>query len=78
MKKYMFVRAGCDGCINMIPIAKALNVGVEIIDIDDNQEFREKYYIAGLPTLVIDNNGDISYRFRHITKEIVEDFFKDE
>ena len=73
----MFSTTGCPYCQIMIPILEELQeeykgkINIEIIDVDENPEEAEKYFIISFPALILlDSDGDqIGRHDGYISKE---------
>ena len=73
MSKYMFTAKWCNNCQVMKPIAKEL--GIEIIDIEKNPEYVDKYTIMSLPTFIKDKGNEFDAIVGILHKKILEEFY---
>lgn len=74
MKKYMFTAKWCGNCDLMKPIIKEL-ADIEIIDIEENPEYVEKFMIMSLPAYVVENGDEFDSMSGILDKASVVKFY---
>lgn len=72
--KYMFTARWCGNCDVMKPLVSSLK-GVEIIDVEEEPEYVEKFTLMSLPTYIV----EIEDGFEALTgikdKKTLEEFY---
>jgi thioredoxin 1 len=75
MKKYMFTAKWCGYCQTMKPIVEQIS-GVEILDVDENEELAEKYSVMSLPAYLVISGDNIKIEYGLQPKSILEKFYE--
>lgn len=61
-----FTAAWCSPCTMFKPVVQQvdaeLGIGVRFIDVDQQKDMAQRYGITGVPTIVVENNGNVVYR----------------
>lgn len=61
-----FTAAWCGPCKMFKPVVQAVSaetgVGINYIDIDQQQDMTQKYSISSVPTIIVENDGNVVYR----------------
>ena len=70
---YMFTAKWCSNCEVMKPIVK--NMDIQIIDIEDNPEYIDKFQIMSLPTFGKEGSDEFKVLCGIQDKKSLEDFY---
>lgn len=70
----MFTAKWCGNCEVMKPIIQEIE-GVEIIDIEENEEYVEKFTIMSLPTYVVEKEDSFDAMSGILDKKSAEKFY---
>lgn len=61
-----FTAAWCGPCKMFKPVVEQVSaetgVSINYIDVDQQQELAQKYGINSVPTILVENNGNVVYR----------------
>lgn len=61
-----FTAVWCGPCKMFKPTVQAvsaeLGVGINYIDVDQQKELAQQYGISSVPTIIVENNGNVVYR----------------
>jgi hypothetical protein len=68
------VAAECGPCLQQRPVWQALPVDVEVVDVDDQPELRERYGVEGLPTTLVVEGDRVLHALRGLstTRQILD------
>ena len=72
--KYMFTAKWCGNCEVMKPIVEDIE-GVEIVDIEEQQEYVDKFTIMSLPTFVVEHKDWYDALVGVKDKKSIEEFY---
>ena len=61
-----FTAAWCGPCKMFKPTVQAVSaetgVGINYIDVDQQQDLAQKYNVSSVPTIIVENGGNVVYR----------------
>ena len=61
-----FTATWCGPCKMFKPTVQAVSaetgVGINYIDVDQQKDMAQKYNVSSVPTIIVENNGNVVYR----------------
>jgi thioredoxin 1 len=61
-----FTAAWCGPCKMFKPVVQAVSaetgVGINYVDVDQQQDLAQKYSVSSVPTIIVENSGNVVYR----------------
>lgn len=61
-----FTATWCGPCKTFKPVVQEvdaeLGIGIRFIDVDQQRDMAQRYGISGVPTIVVENSGNVVYR----------------
>jgi thioredoxin 1 len=61
-----FTADWCVPCKNIKPVVQEVNaelgLGISFVDVDQQKEIAQRYGVTSVPTIVVENGGNVLYR----------------
>ena len=70
-----FSASWCGPCKMFKPVVNELiqeGHPIEIIDVDENQELAQQYQVMSVPTIVVEENGQVTFSFGNFQKKTLQ------